>query len=191
MRAYHDAMRTQLLALAALSPLIAAPAPAAPPASAPPHAEGLCAANEEVLFACHAAKGLAYVCASRPFDPAASLVQYRFGRPGQIALAFPQAPAKASGVFHFSSTAYGGGGEGHLAFSNGGYDYIIYDRMIAGDWDKHGHRAHQFSSGVVVRKASKLLSNMTCHGPDDTLRGGAYQLPAEDFDYDVIPAPKG
>jgi len=142
------------------------------------------------MFACTTAKGMAYVCATQPFDAKSGVLQYRFGAPGRLSFVYPQAPSPPAGRFHFSSTAYAGGGEAHLAFSNGGYDYLLYDRMIAGDWDKHGHRAHQVSTGILVKKGGRILSNLACRKPDDSIRGGAYQaLPAEDFDYDAVPAP--
>jgi hypothetical protein len=152
-------------------------------------AEGLCRADETVMFACTTAKGMAYVCTSKPFTATAGTLQYRFGQPGHVDLAYPATPDRPAGHFHFSSTAYSGGGEAHLAFSNDGYDYLLYDRTIAGDWDKQGHRPHAFSTGVLVRKGRRIVSNRRCLKADDSMRQSAYEdLPSEDFDYDAVPA---
>lgn len=157
--------------------------------------EGLCGAHEEAVFACATPKGLAYVCgippeglSSRDAQYAAPVtIQYRFGRPGKVEFVYPQTTTPPEKTFKFSSVAYSGGGEAHLSFENGGYEYILYDRMIAGDWDNKGHRAHTFNTGVLVRKGGRVMSNLRCTGAGDTMRAPAYALPKEPFDYDLIP----
>ena len=176
-------MRIALAVLALASLVTASSSGAAQPAKE----AGLCSPTEEEIFVCKTAKALAYVCASKPFKPDVSVMQYRFGSPGKIQLQYPASPALAAGHFRMSSTAYSGGGEGHLAFSNDGYDYILYDRTTAGDWDKQGHRAHTFATGILVRKGKAIVSNIACQRADDTLRAGAYDLPKEDFNYDAVP----
>ncbi len=153
-------------------------------------AEGLCLAGEEPVFACTTAKAMAYVCASKPFVASTATMQYRFGRPGRIAFAYPVAPAPAAGHFVFSNTAYGGGGEAHLRFSNGGYDYLLYDRVVAEDPDAAGRRKHDVSTGVLVSKSGRVVSNSACIKPQDSMRGAAYQgLPGEPFDDNALPDP--
>ena len=177
-------MRAPVLALALLL-LPASAVRAKPAAPGPSGPEGLCLAGEAVFFACSTTKGLAYVCGTK--SPAGQGLQYRFGQPGKVSLSYPAHATPPAGVFHFSSTAYSGGGEAHLVFDNDGFRYVLFDRTTAGDRDAKGHRAHDFSTGVLVKKDGRIVSKLICKGADDTLRAPAYDLPAEDFDYDLVP----
>jgi hypothetical protein len=150
-------------------------------------AEGLCRVGEQALFACATAKGLAYLCAARSTPNQSLVFQYRFGNLGNINLRYPASLLPPAGLFHFSTTMYGGGGEAHLTFDNAGYKYILFDRMVARDPDSEGHRAHNVSTGILVKKGNRILSNLACTRPDDSMRGPAYDLPREPFDYHLVP----
>ncbi|MDR0182127.1 hypothetical protein [Lysobacter arvi] len=85
---------------------------------------------------------------------------YRFGRYGQIELAYPEKlDATSWGKFKFSGYARGGGiqndtmGEYSLTFTNSGVQYSIYqDWRLAED---------DYSIGVTVRRPKKPVISMS------------------------------
>jgi hypothetical protein len=63
----------------------------------------------------------------------------------------------------------------------------LYDRTTADLPDQEGHRPHEFHTGVLVRKGKRVLSNLECQRPDDTIRAATYKLPREPFDREAVP----
>ncbi|WP_432240883.1 hypothetical protein [Herbaspirillum robiniae] len=171
----------------AASALLALPAALLALACAPAHAAApeptMCKPGEQEIFSCTTkAKKTASLCASPDFSAKGGTLQYRFGTPARTELQYPDTPQPAAGKFFFSSTMYSGGGEAHIRFSNGGYDYILFDRTVRTNF-KGPTNDPQFSSGIVVRgpKGSKP-STRSCAN-DASIRSAAYEaLPTEDFD---------
>lgn len=151
-------------------------------------APSLCAASEVTVLACEirGSQKLLSLCAQAGFPSQGASLQYRFGPSGNPEFRFPEDRRDAREVFRYSATGYAGGGEVHIRFANGAYDYILFERTVQAE--SSGKRKPQFSAGVVTRKAGKVLSVRTC------AQGGALQidladqLPAEEFEYiDELP----
>ncbi|MFJ3048277.1 hypothetical protein ACIPEN_20785 [Herbaspirillum chlorophenolicum] len=143
----------------------------------------MCKPGEKDIFSCttHARK-TASLCASPDFSAGGGTVQYRFGTPANIELQYPNTPQPAAGKFFFSSTMYSGGGEAHIRFASGGYDYILFDRTVRTNF-KGPTNDPQFSSGIVVRgpKGGKA-STRGCTN-DASIKSDAYEaLPKEEFE---------
>ena len=85
---------------------------------------------------------------------------------------------KNANFFQMSFTGLSGGGQAHIKFTNGGYDYYLYDITArSGDYPT-------FKSGVAVLKDGVVLSNRECIN-DATILSDAYErLPR--FDQDPI-----
>jgi len=151
-------------------------------------APSLCEASQAVVLTC-SLKGsakLLSLCADANFPAPGASLQYRFGAPGKVELRYPEAQPNGRKSFFYSATGYSGGGEAHIRFANGAYDYILFERTV--QVETAGKRKPQFTAGVVTRKAGKVLSVRTC------AQGGAWQvdvadlLPAEEFEYiDELP----
>lgn len=126
---------------------------------APPSASTLCRAGEEPVLACGVAGGkILSLCAS------GERLQYRFGRKGVPEMVWPARPEPANGRFYLSTTMYAGGGEERIRFSSSGFDYVVFQRDIAGDWNKDGTRGHFQDEGVVVLRAGKVVGKKLCVG---------------------------
>ena len=149
-------------------------------ARAPGPSANLCTPIERVAYACTAGAKLVSLCAL------GDGLTYRYGKPGKPELSYPAAGAAARTAFRFSSTAYSGGGEARVRFTNGGYEYVLYTALIARGWNADGTRDGGTYDGVLVRKRGRNVANIRCtQGPDADLYGLGDMLTREAFDYDV------
>ncbi len=132
-------------------------------------AVGQCAAGEEPVLSCPVEGGkVLSLCATGAGGPAASLrLQYRFGKPGRPELVYPDRPASAKGRFFLSTTPFSGGGEERIRFRSGAYDYLVFQRDIAGGWNEDGTRDHYQDEGVAVEKDGKVVGLRLCVGPTE------------------------
>jgi hypothetical protein len=140
---------------AAASPLLAPAGGSAEAAQARSTRGSLCAADEVVIWQCGIGRQLAAICGSHTPAPHA---QYRFGTPGHVALAQP-GPGQTGGLT-YAREMYSGGGALQVRFSNGGYDYAVYSRMVRTGFN--GRNNPRFSDGVMVRREGRLVSNRSC-----------------------------
>lgn len=142
----------------------------------------MCQPAEKEIFSCTTrAKKVASLCASPDFSAKGGTLQYRFGTPGKAELQYPETPQPAAGKFFFSSTGYSGGGEAHVRFTNGGYDYILFDSTVRTNF-KGPNNDPQFSAGIVVRSPKGGKPNIRSCGNDASIRSAAYEaLPTEEF----------
>ncbi|MBP0599910.1 hypothetical protein J8I26_17505 [Herbaspirillum sp. LeCh32-8] len=145
-------------------------------------APGLCQPGEQEIFSCTTkARKIASLCASPDFSVKGGTLQYRFGTAAKTELQYPDTPQPAVGKFFFSSTMYSGGGEAHIRFTNGGYDYILFDRTVRTNF-KGPTNDPAFSAGVVVRSLSGGRASTRSCTNDASIRAAAYDaLPREDF----------
>ena len=75
---------------------------------------------------------------------------------------------KNTNFFQMSFTGLSGGGQAHIKFTNGGYDYYLYDITAhSGDYPT-------FKSGIAVLKDGVVLSNRECIN-DATILSDAYE----------------
>lgn len=128
-------------------------------ASAPPAAPSLCVAGEEPVLACAVAGGKVMSLCAR-----GDQLQYRFGKAGAVEMTWPEQPGPAKGRFRLSTTTYSGGGEERIRFSSGGFDYVVFQRDIAGEWNPDGTRGHFQDEGVVVLKGGRIVGRKLCVG---------------------------
>jgi hypothetical protein len=113
-------------------------------------------------------------------------MQYRFGKPGSIDLAYPDAAAKPADVFTTGTMMFSGGGGAWLRFSNGPFHYTIFTAI--GKWG-HGERP-AVAEGVAVEKDSKEFANFPCQSAAESQLGSDFfdklglkaADSAEDFD---------
>lgn len=115
-------------------------------------AVSLCQPEETVLAACPVASKLVSVCGR---DRAA---KYRFGTTGRIEL-------EASHL-RLASAMFAGGGETQISVKRGAYRYVLYDRTISKGVDRDGHRPKVQSSGLMVWKKGRMLSDTACGATD-------------------------
>jgi hypothetical protein len=152
--------RRVLFAVSALAALLAppliAPGAEAVAAQARPARGGLCAPGEVVVFQCGIGRKIVSVCGGRTPAPRA---QYRFGRPGNVELAYPN---RSEGGLSYARAMYSGGGELQIRFRNGGLDYVVYSRTVRTGFGADGRNNPRFSDGVMVRRGNRVISNRAC-----------------------------
>jgi hypothetical protein len=140
--------------------------------SANSYAEGMCKTGEKIIFNCQLKDEVASICLNEKImafvyrDGTAERLNLQVPRPGERGNANP---------FYFSNVSYAGGGEAHVRFSQGGYDYYLYDKTIKSD------DGPEFSSGVVVLKNNQRLANLVCNN-DAAIHHEAYgKIPKEAY----------
>jgi hypothetical protein len=114
---------------------------------------GLCPAPERALFSCAIGAKEVAVCASGDLAQTTGTIQYRFGRPSRVELAYPPAGGDWRAVTRSGTLAFSGGGGAFLAFERPPYRYVVYTAIGQG-W---GSKA-----GVVVEKSGKRIANLKC-----------------------------
>lgn len=126
-----------------------------------------CLPYEERVFSCQIQKSnkVVSLCAVPKQNQQAGYLQYRFGRPGHVELAFPPKKAHSYPQFRWQTIGYSGGWETRIQFVNGGYTYQVYDRAYKIDM-QHKDR----SGGIFVLKGQKQVAHLQCQassfGPD-------------------------
>ncbi len=136
---------------------------AAPPTES---AAGLCGSDEEVIFQCSLGREIAAVCAGSAAGRA-GYVQYRYGSPERIELAYPGDRTSGPGSLSWARTGYSGGGEAQIRFVNAGHEYVIYSRIVRTGFGADGQNEPKDEAGLFIRKGGKLLSEKKCVQDDD------------------------
>lgn len=140
------------LATALWMPATPAAANAAGPAAAPPTATGLCQTGETVYFSCRVRAGKQVALCGRL--PAA--LQYRFGRPGQVELAYPASAASGPQAMAYAGYARYQTERQTVRFNTDGAEYTVFDFQ-------EGRRRH---AGVsVLPTGARAETERTCTGP--------------------------
>ena len=121
-------------------------------------ASSLCKPDERVIFSCSVGAHIASVCASKVLSKSEGYLQYRYGRPNAIDLAYPDIGAKPADVFSSEVLMFSGGGGGLLRFEKGPFAYTIFTAI--GKWGSAG--APAAISGVAVQKSGKQYANFPC-----------------------------
>ncbi len=166
-----------LLALAMVATFGLASASMGEPRAMP----SLCLAGEEPVLSCSVRGGKILSLCAR-----GESLQYRFGRRGSLELAWPEQPAPAKGRFFFSVTGYAGGFEERIRFSNQGYDYVLFNCVIAGRWFSDGTRKRFEDAGVVIHRGGWFVGKQLCRSGWDSRRSSLKdQLSEEAFDHDL------
>jgi hypothetical protein len=124
--------------------------------SAPLHARaesGMCQVSERTLFSCAVGAKEVAVCASDNLAETTGTVQYRFGRPSRLELAYPPEAGDWRAVTRGGILAFSGGGGAFMAFEKLPYRYVVYTAVGQGWGSK---------SGVVVERSGKRIANLRC-----------------------------
>ena len=142
-------------------------------ASAPIAREPLshCSSQEETLFTCKISKSkkLVSICTSKGFSNHSGYIQYRFGRPNQVELAFPKVISDSSRKFLWQTYGYSGGWDTRIQFSIENFRYQVYDKAY-----KKTASSKDLYGGILVYKKNKKLAELKCDLK--TISGGLNQL---------------
>lgn len=94
----------------------------------PVRSKSLCQGNEQTIWSCTTVKNkLASVCASKDLAEDKGFVQYRFGSPGKIELAFPKERRGSPAAFKYKRYTRPLVTMLSLSFENEGITYEIHD----------------------------------------------------------------
>ncbi len=143
-------------------------------ASASAAGGGLCIPSETRFFSCQtASKKWIGVCGA-----STGAVQYRFGRPGRIELAFPAHPADAPDTMHLTAYSRFQVDRSELTFTKGGVDYAVFDYVENGERSAGvrvtptaGKEVEIACAGRVTSALPKLRGVLRCD-PDNALSLG-------------------
>lgn len=97
-------------------------------------AQSLCSPSEKVLFSCEIGRKVLSVCGSRDLDDTQGVMQYRFGTPDKLDLAYPEKPTHPSKAFK-SNRLYSAVEQAlimELSFKRGDVTYTVYREDIRG-----------------------------------------------------------
>ncbi len=109
----------------------------------------LCEAQEQKVWSCQVGRRTISICASRDLDETQGYAQYRIGRPGALEMEYPATRVHPRGRFTY--TLYPQGNQ-TLDFSNGGYDYRVFEDLRSRE------------DGVYVERNGAQVSQITCDG---------------------------
>lgn len=173
----HVLLGTFGAGLAVIAAVVFVPAASkAPPRAAAYAPQPLCAAGEQVLFQCRIGSRTASVCAGQADN--SQFVQYRFGKPGDVELAYP---APGSDGLSWARTGYSGGGELQLNFSEKAHRYVLYSRVVRTGFPP-GPNAPRFEAGIAVVRNNKIISDRPCSDTDNPFLGDPERvLPEGEF----------
>lgn len=113
-------------------------------------AQSLCAKDETTYFSCPASHGRSINLCGKP----AQTLQYRFGKPGRVELAFPAQPEEGADAFRYAHYSRFQVDRFELRFDNAGTEYVLFD------YTESGRR----EAGVGVTQAGKEVS-VSCRMP--------------------------
>lgn len=123
--------------------------------SAVPAERSLCNSNEDVIFDCRLSDKQLSLCGSSGFVRKGGSLTYRYGKQNKIELTFPSTQRNSNTQFFSSNTSYSGGSEERIRFNNGGWDYILYNRMVRTRFDGESNEP-DFTAGLAVHKDGKV-----------------------------------
>lgn len=146
--------RTLIPLAATLVALSCLPAQAVTPQLTP--TPTACTPDEQVVFQCDIGARRVAVCASRGLGAQGGQLQYRYGRPAAVELAYPSADTPWRDVTRGGTLMFSGGGGAWLAFTRGEHRYVVYTAIGQGWGDK---------AGVVVERGGRRLAVLGCTRP--------------------------
>lgn len=155
----------------------------APPSESTPPAEGTmshCRTGERAVFSCpiDGSDKVVSVCVSDDYGRRQGYLQYRFGRLGDVELAFPERLQETQERFQWQTVSYSGGWDTRIQFENGGYAYQLYDRAI-----KKTISEKDLEGGVLVKQGGREVARLVC---DEAGLGPPYINTLNDL-YDTLP----
>jgi hypothetical protein len=113
-------------------------------------AQSLCAKDETTYFSCPASNGRSINLCGK----SAQTLQYRFGKPGRVELAFPARPEDGADAFRYAHYSRSQVDRFELRFDNAGAEYVLFDYTESG----------QREAGVGVTQGGKEIS-VSCRRP--------------------------
>ncbi len=163
-------------------PNVAEPPQASPeqqpvtPATGPSH----CSPVEWTVFSCQieGSQTVVSVCASTDLTRTHGYLQYRFGRPGAVELAFPEDLEGTQDQFMWQTIGYSGGWDTRIQFTNAEVSYQLYDKAI-----KVSISEKEFLGGIIIKEGKAVLAELAC---DTATLGPAYDNTLGDL-YERIP----
>jgi hypothetical protein len=115
-----------------------------------------CPASQRAVFACSTGAKTVAVCGSADLSATAGTLQYRFGRPRAVELAYPAAGADWRSVTRGKTLMFSGGGGAFLAFHKGPYRYVVFTAVGRGWGEK---------AGVLVEQNGRRIASLRCKRP--------------------------
>ena len=140
----------------------------------------LCKVDETTLFNCNLAKKTASLCLKKRTNQ----IEYRMGTDAKKEFTFPKTLKNSIEQFKLSTTPYSGGGENRIRFSNGIYNYFIYDitktqKYISGDDSLQ-------IAGIAIYAKNKFIANLKCSNSGASITSPAFEiLQRENFSQEV------
>lgn len=141
---------------AALLPFLALPL--AVLATGPAGAITLCKPTERAFFSCSTGHRIASICGMAD----GTSLQYRYGTPAKLDIAYPAEGIPAANVFFGGEWMFSGGGGAWLRATRGAYSYTVLSAI--GRWGKNGEG--MTTAGIVVTKDGHDIADIRCAAPE-------------------------
>jgi hypothetical protein len=134
------------------------------------YSASLCTEKEIVLFSCETKSRTISLCGLKGLDNSVGYLQYRFGRPSKIEIAYPELNKLPAKVFSRNFVSWDdGSAESVVSFASGKYIYSVYADLVFGSPDamnKDRSGEYGYHAGVRVTSNGKLLRDTKCVSDD-------------------------
>lgn len=171
--------------------VIAVAATATGGATAGPLQRGtLCMAGEQIIYSCRVKQSVVSICAAPRLATKSDYVQYRFAKAGRLQMSYPSDKVGSRKLFIRGSRDFPSGIEQYIRFQKGGYDYVVYSYFAVDSPGADGLKTPIEGSGLVVQRAGKMVSQLTCRLDGEIDPSASAGIPMEAFDESRIPGPR-
>ena len=120
----------------------------------------LCRPAEQPLFQCALGSKQVAVCSSGA--PGRIAVQYRFGTPGRIELAYPADPNLGPGTLKWAYAGFSGGGGMQIHFEQAGTQYVLYSNMVRTGFGSDGLNYPMDQLGLFATRNDHMIYDEHC-----------------------------
>ncbi|MFZ1743352.1 MAG: hypothetical protein WAT93_10880 [Pontixanthobacter sp.] len=120
-----------------------------------PKSSVACDQSEQTLFSCKIKGGKQLAVCGTNNNGGEPFAQYRFGK---------DRPELTINYSEFNNTAYSGGGESQIAFTNGETRYIVFSRVVRTNFKAGEPHNPEFQDGVMVVQPGKKVVTLRCDG---------------------------
>lgn len=134
----------------------------------------LCGVDEKIYFSCpFSDEKIVSICASGNSDPSSGYVQYRYGKPNNIEMMFPQKKIPPMKRFFVVNASEGSVNKDIIKFKNGSYTYLVSQMSM---------------SNLTVLKNGKMVLRRICEKGGNKVisreaREGIETIPKSDEDF--------
>lgn len=125
----------------------------------------LCKKSEINYSSCRSGARLISLCASSDLSGERGYMQFRYGRPGHLEVAYPDTTQHPRFAFYGKQYTFGDGAEYRLTFKVGDLVYVLFDNTVWPTPRQDGGIRH----GLTIYRNGKIVKELPCINPTSTI----------------------